>query len=181
VGVTNPRRAFDAATERRHKRDESESRREASSLPKEPNARQEEILQAFALTPNAAAVGRALRTNERHVRRVLKQFPERVDELCRERDQERRERAEARKAKVQEWLDESLDGDIARLDTLVANASDSVALSAIKLKFHIALIVPPAPSAPSEIERALEELERGLAHRISETEVGVEEQEGEGE
>jgi hypothetical protein len=68
--------------------DNSESGREASSRIKGPNARQEEILAAYAQTPNAAAVGRALRTNEGHVRRLVKQFPDRLDELRRERDRE---------------------------------------------------------------------------------------------
>jgi hypothetical protein len=160
-------------------RDDSQSGRDAGSPRNGPNPRQEEILTAYAQTPNAAAVGRALRTNERHVRRVVKGFPERVDELRRERDQEQRERADARRAKVQDWADASLDETLRQLDSAAAGANASVALSAIKMKLGLALDLPPATAVPTQIDRALEEDERRLAHRISEIEVGVVDEEDE--
>lgn len=160
-------------------KDGFDSAKEAGLQLKGPNPRQEEILAAYAQTPIAAAVGRAFRTNERHVRRVVKRFPERLDELRRERDQEQRERADARRAKVQDWADASLDETLRQLDSAAAGANASVALSAIKMKLGLALDLPPATAVPTEIDRALEEDERRLAHRISEIEVGVVDEEGE--
>lgn len=159
-------------------RDDSPSSRDAGSPRKGPNPRQEEILTTYAQTPNAAAVGRALRTNERHVRRIVEAFPERLDELRRERDQEQRERADARRAKVHDWADASLDETLRQLDSAAAGANASAALSAIKMKLSLALDLPPATAVPTHLDRALEEDERRLAQRISEIEVGVVGEEG---
>ena len=143
-------------------------RTRGSSRVKEPSIRQEEILVTYVQNPNAAAVGRALRTNERHVRRILKQFPDRLDELRRQFDEERLERARARQARTQDWEDARLDADLQRLDELAGSSNEGVALRAIKMKLDLALRAPSPRSIPevSDLDRALLSVERGLVRRI---------------
>ena len=141
-----------------------------SSRVKEPSGRQEEILVTYVENPNAAAVGRALRTNERHVRRILKRFPDRLDELRRQLDEERLEKARARQARTQDWADARLDADLQRLDELAGSSNEGVALRAIKMKLVLALRAPSPRSIPkvSDLDRALLSVERGLVRRIDE-------------
>jgi hypothetical protein len=155
--------------------DDSESGGRGRPRLKGPSPRQEEILSTYADNPNAAAVGRALGTNERHVRRVVEEFEGRLDELLHERDQERRQRSRAREAKVHAWADASLDESLRRLDSLAVSANESIALRAIKMKLDLALRVPTATSrlVDTEISRALENMERDLARRIAQIEFGA--------
>jgi hypothetical protein len=57
------------------------------------SARREAIVMAYLENPNPAEVARVLRTNERHVRRVVKQHEDRLEELRHERELEARERS----------------------------------------------------------------------------------------
>jgi exonuclease VII large subunit len=144
-----------------------------------PSQRQEDILVAYVDNPNAAAVGRALRTNERHVRRLLKRFEDRLEELRHERNRERIQRTYARETKVDDWADASLDESLSRLDSLAASTNESVALRAIREKLKLALRAPQVMSktGPSEIDLALQAKERDLARRISEIEIDAADEE----
>ena len=134
---------------------------------KTPSDRQLEILRAYVWTGTAAAVCRELGTNERHVRRLVDQFPEALEELRRERDQERREKADAREARLQALVDPVLNAALTRLQAIVTDADDRVAVSAIKVAFDLALRVPAPTYAPSELDRALAEDERATARAIA--------------
>ena len=74
-----------------------------------PNVSQDEILNAYLDNPNAAAVARLLKTNERHVRRVVKQFADVLEERRRERLELRQERADARMARSEALADAMLE------------------------------------------------------------------------
>src|SRR5687768_15873207 len=117
----------------------SEPRPATDPRTKGPSLRQEEILAAYLENPNAAAVGRALKTNERHVRRIVEQFAARLDELRHERDEERRERAYALEAKLQAWAEASLDESLRQLESLAGSPNEAVALRAVKTKIGLAL------------------------------------------
>jgi hypothetical protein len=120
-------------------RNDAGSGEERNSRSRGPSPRQQGILAAYAENPNAAAVARALKTNERHVRRIAKQFPDRLDERRRQLDDDRLERARARRAKIQDWSDATLDELLRRLDELAASSNEGVALRAIRLKLDLAL------------------------------------------
>lgn len=154
---------------------DSTRRRQEVSAPKAPSDRQEQILRAFAWAGNAAAVGRELKTNEGHVRRLARKFPDRLDELRRERDQERREHADAREARLQERVDPLLDAALARLKDLIPSAQDPVAVRAIKLAIDLAVRVPAPMSAPTELDRTLAEDERKTVRRIAQIEAELNE------
>ena len=145
--------------------DAAEGRRNRSGS-KAPTDRPDQILIAYAGSGNAAAVARELGTNERTVRRLVQQFPTRLDEFRRERDQGRRERADAREARLQELVDPLLDASLTRLQSLVGSDKDSTALAAIKLTVNLALRVPPATHAPTELDRAVAEEEARAAHLL---------------
>lgn len=155
-------------------------RTRGSSRVKEPSGRQEEILVTYVENPNAAAVGRALRTNERHVRRILKQFPDRLDDLRRQFDEERLEKARARQARTQDWADARLDADLQRLDELAGSSNEGVALRAIKMKLDLALRAPSPRSIPgvSDLDRSLLGVERGLVRRIDQVRWAALDEEG---
>jgi nitrogen fixation/metabolism regulation signal transduction histidine kinase len=152
----------------------SRGRKEGSGS-KSPSDKQEQILRAYAWAGNAAAVGRELGTNEGHVRRLARQFPERLEELRRERDQERREKADAREARLQVIVDPVLDAALTRLQAIVTSADDRVAVPAIKLAIDLALRVPAPAYAPTELDRALAEDERRTARMIAVIDDGSEE------
>ena len=149
--------------------------RTSGSGSKSPSDRQEEILRAYAWTGNAAAVGRELNTNEGHVRRLTRQFPERLEDLRLERDHERREKADAREARLQAMVDPVLDGALTRLQAIVTSADDRIAVSAIKLAFDLALRVPAPTYAPSELDLTLAQDERATARAIAQIDSGSEE------
>lgn len=132
----------------------------------EPTLRQQQVLSAYLEDPNAAAVGRELHVSERNVRRLVERFADRLGEMSRERDQERRLRADAREAKVQIWADGSLEDSLQRLDALAESSNDGTALRAIKLKIELALRAPRATTLPSNLDRDLERAERGLSARL---------------
>jgi hypothetical protein len=154
--------------------DDSESGREMSSGLEEPSARQEEILKAYVESPNAAAVSRALKESERNVRRVVKRFEDRLRELREERNREGRERAHARQAMAQEWADAALAESLSQLDSLAVSKNEGVALRAIQMKLDLALRMPPATyPTDTKIALDLEALERRVARRIADIELGV--------
>jgi hypothetical protein len=153
---------------------------DGSRPPKAPSLLQEEILSAYLQNPNAAAVGRRLRKHERHVRRVVEQYRDLLDQRRGERDQEQRIRADARQAVVQDWADAALPDILNKLDQHAASDDDAVAHRANKTRLELALQGPGASSAPTAIDRGLEGLERDLAHRLFavETDTGEEEHDG---
>ena len=159
--------------------DDPESGSETSSQIKGPSPRQEEILLAYVESPNAAAVDRAMRTNERHVRRIVKRFADRLDELRQERSREGRERAHARQAKTQDWADAALDESLRQLDALAASENEGVAIRAIKMKLDLSLRMPPAtfPTERTKIALGLEDAERRLAQRIAGMKLGIADEE----
>ena len=142
----------------------------------EPTPRQEEILIAYAEHPNAAAVARALPSNEGHVRRIVKKFPTQLDEIRRERHRERRERAEAREAKLHKWADESIEQCLRQLDALTQSENETVALRAVNMKLDLVLRMPPVMS---NID-LLEDFDRGLTVLLRDAE-NAEDQANQGE
>ena len=142
----------------------------------EPNPGQQEILLAYAEHPNAAAVARALRSNERHVRRIVDKFPTQLDEIRRERHRERREKAEAREAKMHKWADDSIEQCLGQLDALTQSENETVALRSLKLKLDLVLRMPPVMS---NID-LLEDFDRGLTVLLCDAE-NAEDQANQGE
>ena len=143
----------------------------------EPNPGQQEILLAYAEHPNAAAVARAMRSNERHVRRIVKKFPTQLDEIRRERHRERREKAEAREAKLHQWADDSIEQCLGQLDALTQSENQTVAIRALKLKLDLVLRMPPVLSTNIDL---LEDFDRGLTVLLRDAE-SAEDQANQGE
>lgn len=154
---------------------EAASSRKKGSGSKDPSDRQQQILLAYVRSGNAAAVGRELGTNEGHVRRLARQFPDQLDELRRERDLERREQADAREARLQGLVDPLLDAALTRLKDLIASTHDPSAVRGVKLAFDLALRVPAPVYAPSELDRTLAEDERKTARLLVQIEEEMEE------
>lgn len=125
-----------------------------------PNAGQEEILLAYAANPNAAAVARQLKTHERHVRRVVSQFPAHLSRLRRQARQERQERRYAREAKLEEWSDEVLDRCLLRLDRFLESDAESIALKALRMQIDLALRIRREHGM--DVIAGLDDVERAL-------------------
>ena len=106
---------------------------------REPTREQQLILNAYADMPNAAAVARALGKSERNVRRVCDQFRGQLEEGWAERDAELTARAEARRRRVLDWIDEGLARAMEQLDALMESTSESVRLRACKVRIDLAL------------------------------------------
>jgi hypothetical protein len=139
---------------------------------KPPTLRQQAILDEYVQRPNAAAVARALATNERHVRRLVEQFPDYLEDVRRRRDDERLERIRARQARVQDWADAVMEMALRRLDELASSDNHNVALRAIDKMLDLAL--PASSGVPlrvnTELDRALESRKGDLARRLDEIE-----------
>jgi hypothetical protein len=142
---------------------------EAGSGQKTPTQRQQQILAAFFVLPNAAAVGRSLGCNERTVRRVVQQFNDLLVERRQQRFEEELQRSDARHARVHDWADAALGQALERLDELAASEDEGVALRATKLKLNLALPVISAASSPraAEEDGLLRLLQRELDARIA--------------
>jgi hypothetical protein len=133
------------------------------------NARHLQILLAYIATPNAAAVGRALRTNERHVRRVVDDHRGRVDELRASQDQERREAVRSRQMQVEAWASVGLTDALYAIDEAARSDNATLALRANKLKIDLALRHPTglplgvATALDHELDEAHRAIERDIA------------------
>jgi hypothetical protein len=144
-----------------------------------PTVRQERILAAYARRPNAAAVARELGTNERHVRRLVDRFAERLSEIRHEMEDDRREQLRMREQVLLEWVQRSLETDLSRLDTLTSSADDGVALRALKLKFELSMRLPDMVARlTTEFDGELVRLERQLAERIKNLDVELDSEGG---
>ena len=143
----------------------------------EPSPRQEQILQAYAANPIAAAVARALQVNERHVRRIVKKFPTQLNDIRQERHRERRERAEAREAKVHQWADDSIEQCLRQLDALAESTNQAVAIRALSMKLDLIRRMPPVVSTSIDL---IEEFDRGLTVLLRDA-VSAEDQAPQGE
>jgi hypothetical protein len=105
----------------------------------EPTLQQQLVLDAYFANPNAAAVARDLRKSERNVRRIVETFADLLRERRREQDAERRPRAGARQARIDDWVDRGLDETLKHLDALTTSEIGGVAIRAIKLTLDIAM------------------------------------------
>lgn len=105
----------------------------------EPTQQQQLLLNAYFAYPNAAAVAREHHKSERNVRRIAEKFADLLHERRRQQDAERRARAGARQAKIDDWADRGLDETLQHLDALMTSETEGVAIRAIKLKLDIAM------------------------------------------
>jgi len=138
-----------------------------------PNVRQDEILNAYLDNPNAAAVARSLKTNDRHVRRLVKQFADVLEERRRERLERRQERADARLARSEALADAMLDSALQRLNQLSESSNESIAIRAVRIKLDLALRRPPTNlSTGTAIDVALEGVQQDLVREIIEVDRG---------
>jgi hypothetical protein len=104
-----------------------------------PTREQRRVLDALVEHPNAAAVARALGVSERNVRRIRDRFSEELQERWRRRDEEGRALADARRYRIEAWLDASLDRAMDELDALLTSANESIRLRAAKTRIDLAL------------------------------------------
>jgi hypothetical protein len=104
-----------------------------------PNREQQVVLDAYFENPNAAAVARDLGKSERNVRRICDRFSGELLERWRERDEELRARSEARRARVEDWIDDGLGRAFEQLDASMGSANEAVRLRAAKMTIDIAL------------------------------------------
>jgi hypothetical protein len=135
----------------------------------EPTQQQQLLLDAYFANPNAAAVAREHRKSERNVRRIVETFADLLHERRRQQDAERRARADARRAKIDDWADRGLDETLQHLDALMTTETEGVAIRAIKLKLDIAMrgVDPPAVfSADSGIDAMRLAKERELVLQL---------------
>jgi hypothetical protein len=105
----------------------------------EPTREQQKVLDAYFQNPNAAQVGRDLGVSERNVRRIRDRFQEQLEERWRQRDAEEQARADARRRRVEEWVDAGLDRAMHQLDALLESQNESIRLRAAKLRIDWAL------------------------------------------
>ena len=143
-----------------------------AGAPTPPNPRQQQILDAYFLCPNAAAVARTTKSSERNVRRIVALFARQLGERRQQRDDERLRRIDARHARTQDWADAGLEKALARLDELAASPNDGAALRALKVKLDIFFLHPGAMPArqTSETDRLLGQLLGDLAEQQRELE-----------
>jgi hypothetical protein len=135
---------------------------------KGPTTRQRDILEAYLANPNAAAVERATGTDERHVRRLVKQFADYLEVERQVRYAERFARESARLARIQDWIDDTLEDDLRRLDELAASKTEGVALRALKAKFELAASFRiSAARRPNILDGRLADLESALTDEIA--------------
>jgi hypothetical protein len=133
---------------------------------REPTAKQMLALDAYFLNPNAAAVARQLGVSERNVRRIVGKFSDHLRARRQQRDAERQGRAEARKAKIDEWVDDGLDEALRRVDVISTGENETAALRALKLKIDLALRkVEPASSFFADPE--LDAMRRAKEHELA--------------
>ena len=135
---------------------------------KGPTTRQRDILDTYLANPNAAAVHRATGESERNVRRLVERFASYLEEERKARDAERIARESARRTKIQDWLDDTLEDDLRRLDELTASKTEGVALRALKAKFDLAgSLAISAVRRPNILDGRLADLEGALTEEIA--------------
>ena len=140
------------------------------ATPKQPSERQRNILNAYFVNPSAAAVARALRTHDRHVRRLVKDFAWYLEDRRRARDAEQLERESARRDKIRDWLEATLTDDLERIDELTHSEKDGVALQAIRAKFDLAATfsILPTVAVPGDIGAPLGVIHAELVGKLNE-------------
>jgi hypothetical protein len=105
----------------------------------EPTQQQGLLLDAYFANPNAAAVAREYHKSERNIRRIAETFADLLHERRRQQNAERQATADARRAKIDDWVDGGLDETLRRLDALATSETEGVAIRAIKLTLDIAM------------------------------------------
>jgi hypothetical protein len=99
----------------------------------------------------------------------------RASERRRQQDAERQARAGARRAKIDDWIDQDLVRTLQRLDALTNSENESIALRAIRMKLDIAIgKVNPAPvlSSDPEIDAIYQAKERELLEQLVAADAG---------
>lgn len=143
---------------------------------KRPTAKQRIILDAFIENPVYAQVARDLGyKDDGHVRRVVRQFPEYVEEGLRALADERRAQAAANRALlaanrsiVTDWGARGLPAALDGLDFLAASENESVSLRALRFKLDIAIgaFAPLALATDIDNTDAVTSVEQEVADRL---------------
>ena len=148
----------------------------AREVSKKPTAKQRVILDAFIEIPVYAQVARDLGyKDDGHVRRLVRQFPEYVEEGLRQRADERRAQAAANRAilaanrsLVTDWGARGLQQALTGLDFLAASENESVSLRALRFKLDIAIgaFAPLALATDVDNTDAVTSVEQEVADRL---------------
>lgn len=94
----------------------------------EPTREQQKVLNAYYVNPNAAQVARDLGVSERNVCRIRDTFQEQLQDRWVRADAEEQSQADARRRRVDEWIDAGLDRAMQELDALLESPNESIRL-----------------------------------------------------
>ena len=119
----------------------TEKKRAATSKPRQgqPTRAQQEVLNAYYAKPIVAEVARDLGVSERSVGRIVHRFHDQLDRRWSERDAEQQARADARHARIEEWIDAGVDEAMTVIDACLQSENESIRLRAAKLRLDLAL------------------------------------------
>jgi hypothetical protein len=133
----------------------------------EPTREQQKVLDAYYDNQNAAQVARDLGVSERNVRRIRDSFEEQLQERWGRRDAEEQAQADARRGRVDEWIDAGLDRAMHELDALLESQNESIRLRVARQWIEWALRAANRGVA-GDVFTVLDELASAHAHELRE-------------